>query len=258
MLDPTFHITTPRLHLSYLDPTNDAHMEYIVRLKNSPEMRAMEAKTPARFNQQVLTLSTARAAQAAGVERLERTGTGRYIISLRDGDIPFTQQQEREYIGTVSMQFQRFPEAVCPAIPDVGFALLAAYQGRGYAAEAATALMQYFSEVKGHVRFAGFTHPENAASQNLFRRLGFEDRGVRLVDGVVPTPSIHGPKFVSTYPSPPTILNRTERADLSTDLRPLRGRRHWGFGSTWLGCDDGGEDCDEDGGELHCDRAIDE
>ncbi|UPX09398.1 uncharacterized protein EKO05_0000088 [Ascochyta rabiei] len=146
MLDPTFHITTPRLHLSYLDPSNDAHMEYIARLKNSPEMRAMEAQTPARFNPQPLTLSTARAAQAAGAERLERTGTGRYIISLRDPDRAFTEQQEREYVGTVSMQLQRFPDAVCPAVPDVGFALLAAYQGRGFAREACTALMRELGE----------------------------------------------------------------------------------------------------------------
>lgn len=45
MLDPTFHITTPRLYLSYLDPSNDAHLSYVIRLKNSPEMLAMVAQT---------------------------------------------------------------------------------------------------------------------------------------------------------------------------------------------------------------------
>jgi RimJ/RimL family protein N-acetyltransferase len=73
----------------------------------------------------------------------------------------------------------------CPALPDIGFALLAQYYGNGYASEACEALMQYYRETKGFESFAGFTHPKNVASQKLFARLGFVNRGTRNVSGVV-------------------------------------------------------------------------
>ncbi|KAF9696308.1 hypothetical protein EKO04_005676 [Ascochyta lentis] len=187
MIDPTFHIATPRLYLSPLDPSNESHMDYYERLKNSPEILAVEAQSGAKPRAEPLTKSAARLVLEGNMDRLEKTGTGRYIISLRNRDLTFTEQppSEREYIGTVSMQLQRYPEIVCPSIPDVGFALLSAYYGRGYASEACTALMRYFNETKGMERFAGFTHPENVASQKLFARLGFENRGVRDVVGVL-------------------------------------------------------------------------
>lgn len=186
MLDPTFHITTPRLYLSYLDPSNDAHLSYVIRLKNSPEMLAMVAQTGPKIPPQPQTIEEARLAQLASAARLEKTGTGRFIISLRkDTAVPYTAQTEHEYIGTVSMQLNRFPEIACPKIPDLGFALLAQYYGQGYAMEACNALMQHFKETKGVEQFAGFTHPENINSQKLFKRLGFESRGTRDVAGVV-------------------------------------------------------------------------
>ncbi|KAJ4992177.1 acetyltransferase [Stagonosporopsis vannaccii] len=184
MLDPTFHITAPRLHLSYLDPSNDAHMSFIVNLYNSPEMLAVAAQTGAVANKPQ-TVSGARAALEPSTERLATTGIGRYIISLRDPSVPFTAETEREYIGTASMQLNRYSSVSCPAIPDIGFMLLAKYYGRGYANEACETLMQYFRETKGHGRFAGFTHPENVQSQKLFVRLGFENRGTADVSGII-------------------------------------------------------------------------
>lgn len=186
MLDSKFHITAPRLHLSYLDPANDAHMSFVVRLNSSPENIAVRAQTGAKLSRHPETISEARAAYAAAAERLEKTGSGRYIISLRRPDVEFTDQDDgREYIGIVSMQLKRFPDLDCPTIPDIGFSLLAAYYGQGYATEACEALMKYFKEAKGHERFAGFTHPLNVNSQKLFRRLGFESHGTRDVAGIV-------------------------------------------------------------------------
>lgn len=184
MLDTTFHITTPRLHLSYLDPANDAHMSYVVHIYSTPEMRAMLSQAGAK-SPKPQTIAEARLAVSHATSRLETTGTGRYIISLRNPAVAFTDEKERKYIGTVSMQLGRYPSLPCPKIPDIGFMLLAAYYGRGYATEACEALMRHFRETRGHGRFAGFTHPENVQSQKLFARLGFEKRRIVDVAGIV-------------------------------------------------------------------------
>lgn len=187
MLDPSFHITTPRLHLSYLDPDNDMMMAFIVRHNSSPESIAVRTQSGIKASRHPETISEARAAYKAASERLAKDGSGRYIISLRRSGVDFTaEQNEREYVGIVSMQLKRFSDRDCPLIPDIGFALYSAYYGKGYATEACEAMMKYFKEEKGHERFAGFTHPNNANSQKLFKRLGFESRGTMEVAGVVP------------------------------------------------------------------------
>lgn len=186
MLDPNFHITTPRLHLSYLDPDNDRMMAFIVRHNSSPESAAVRAQSGIKVSRHPETIEEARAAYKVASERLARDGSGRYIISLRRPGIDFTEESdEREYVGIVSMQLKRFPDRDCPLIPDIGFALYSAYYGKGYATEACEAMMKYFKEEKGHGRFAGFTHPNNANSQKLFKRLGFDSRGTMEVAGVI-------------------------------------------------------------------------
>lgn len=186
MLDPDFRITTPRLHLSYLDPSNDAHMAFLAEVQNSPENIAVAALAGIKPPEKPFTIADMRAGLVARTERLEKTGSGRYIISLRSGDDDGGgAQAEHEFVGYVSMQLKRYPDIECPRIPDIGFVLLAKYYGKGYATEACNALMQHFRETKGYERFAGFTHPKNVNSQKLFRRLGFEDRGTMNVAGVV-------------------------------------------------------------------------
>ena len=184
MPDPDFNITTPRLYLSYLDPSNDSHMSFRVRLANNPSVIAVAAQSGA--PPQPETIEAARAALQAADQRLQKTGTGRYIVSLRQPGIAFADEvEEKEYMGIVSMQLRRYPDIPCPLIPDLGFVFHADYQGKGFASEACNALMQHFKETRGHARFAGFTHPENVNSQKLFTRLGFENRGICDVAGVL-------------------------------------------------------------------------
>jgi RimJ/RimL family protein N-acetyltransferase len=190
-LDPSFRITTPRLSLWYLDPSSDAHMSFLCAVQNSPESIAVAQLAGIPPPKEPLTIASARAGLVARTEKLAETGSGRYIISLNPPSTkPGSEEEkaedvEKEFIGYVSMQLQRFPHLPCPTIPDIGFVLLAKYYGKGYATEACEALMRHFSETKGHKRFVGFTHPLNVNSQKLFRRLGFEDRGAMDVAGVV-------------------------------------------------------------------------
>ncbi|KAF3010695.1 hypothetical protein E8E13_005941 [Curvularia kusanoi] len=189
MLDPDFHITSPRLQLWYLNPSNDAHMSMYAALQNSPEILAVRALSGTPAPSKPITVADARASLVKRTEKLAKTGCGRYIISLRDDNntSPTTSQdtEEKEFIGYVSMQWQRYPDLPCPKIPDLGFSLLAKYYGKGYANEACEALMGYFRETKGQERFAGYTHPDNVSSQKLFKRLGFVYRGIVDVAGVV-------------------------------------------------------------------------
>ena len=45
--------------------------------------------------------------------------------------------------------------------------------------------MNYYREEKGVEAFAGFCEPGNEGSSKVFRRMGWVDRGVRDVKGVV-------------------------------------------------------------------------
>lgn len=73
-----------------------------------------------------------------------------------------------------------------PPAPDVGYGLLPAFQGKGYATEAAAALIKWFEEEKGRTEFFGFCDPSNEGSKNVLRRLGFEERGVKAIKGLKP------------------------------------------------------------------------
>ncbi|KAI8809695.1 hypothetical protein BJ742DRAFT_770839 [Cladochytrium replicatum] len=111
MLETTSHITTTRLHIPFLDLDNGRHV-------------------------------TLRAVMAHGTDRLQTTtGIGRYINSLRSPSIAFTEEKDREYLGALSMQLNRYPNLSCAKIADIGFVLHREYFGKGYATEVYEALM---------------------------------------------------------------------------------------------------------------------
>ena len=65
---------------------------------------------------------------------------------------------------------------------DVGYALMPAFRGQGYAREAAAACVRYALDVLGLPEVWGITGPDNAASAAVLRQIGLEDAGVtRLV-----------------------------------------------------------------------------
>jgi len=56
--------------------------------------------------------------------------------------------------------------------PDIGFALLPAYTGKGYAQEAAFAVLQYAQETLGIKKIAAITLEKNGRSIQLLTKLG--------------------------------------------------------------------------------------
>lgn len=57
--------------------------------------------------------------------------------------------------------------------PDIGFAFLPEYEGKGYAYEASKAILGHFGSKHNIPVILAMTHPGNERSQNLLTRLGF-------------------------------------------------------------------------------------
>lgn len=61
--------------------------------------------------------------------------------------------------------------------PDLGFALLSAYSGKGYAVEACEAVMEYGRTTLQLEKLTAFTLPSNVKSIRLLERVGFHQAG---------------------------------------------------------------------------------
>lgn len=61
--------------------------------------------------------------------------------------------------------------------PDIGFAFLGAYLGKGYGFEAASAIMRYAQTTLGIQKILGFTLENNVASIMLLEKLGLQQSG---------------------------------------------------------------------------------
>lgn len=176
MTDPNFYIATPRLYISYFQPDNSTHCNFLVELYNTPEFIASIGGRPT-------TITNPEAAR----ERLEgrfraehvRNGYGTYLVSLKgkETSAPFADAiAEATPVGTVSLMRGEGPTAF--TVPDLGFAMLPAHMRKGYAKESVEGLLAYAKTNLGVDAVLGLFDPHNRASNAVFRSLGFEDRGI--------------------------------------------------------------------------------
>ena len=94
----------------------------------------------------------------------ERNGFGLYLVELKEPQTP---------IGMCGLiKREELPE------PDIGFAFLPDFWSKGFAFEAAAAVMQEASERFGLERILAITSLDNDASIKLLERLGFKFEGV--------------------------------------------------------------------------------
>ncbi|MFI8713411.1 GNAT family N-acetyltransferase [Brevibacillus brevis] len=98
------------------------------------------------------------------VAMYEKHGFGLYLIELKEGNVP---------IGLCGLIKRDSLEDV-----DIGFALLPAYWGKGYAYEAASAVLAHGKEVFGLKRIVAITNPDNASSANLLKKIGLQEKGM--------------------------------------------------------------------------------
>jgi RimJ/RimL family protein N-acetyltransferase len=184
MTDPNFFISTPRLYLSYFQPLLPSHCDFLVKLYNTPEFIASIGGKPT-------SITTRAVAQTQLQGRFQsehaRNGYGTYLVSLKpstyeqsDDDTTFPQTLAAcKHIGTVSLMRGEPPNAYLA--PDLGFAILPEEMRKGYACEAAEALLVWAERDLGVRNVLGLFDPANEASKRVFKKLGFEDRGVRAL-----------------------------------------------------------------------------
>jgi [ribosomal protein S5]-alanine N-acetyltransferase len=128
--------------------------------------------------------ATVRSRLAAEMRQLNECGVQYWpVFQLEDG----------EHAGCAGLR----PYRIEQKIYEIGIHLRPAFWGKGYAEEAAQALMKHaFGALKVHALLAGH-HPENAASRGLLKKLGFAYQGDQHY---IPTGLMH-----------PTYLMRANR-----------------------------------------------
>jgi RimJ/RimL family protein N-acetyltransferase len=115
----------------------------------------------------IRTLDAARDALRTGPIAMQATlGHAMYVVELKDTATP---------IGMSGLiKRDALPEV------DIGYAFLGAYCGRGYAHEAACAVLQH-AHALGLRRIMAITAPGNTASQRVLQKCGLHFQGVQRI-----------------------------------------------------------------------------
>jgi RimJ/RimL family protein N-acetyltransferase len=150
---------TPRLRLRHLTGEDAA---FVLELLNEPDFIRNIG------DREVRTLDDARRyIQHGPVASYSQHGFGLFLVELQNGGAP---------IGICGLLKRDYLDDV-----DVGFALRESFRGKGYAFEAASAVMHLGQQVLGLRRIVAITSPDNHASMSLLRRLGLEfERTIRI------------------------------------------------------------------------------
>ena len=152
---------TARLRLRHLTHDDAA---FILELLNEPDFIRNIG------DREVRTLDDARRYIEHGpVVSYNQHGYGLFLVELQDTGAP---------IGICGLLKRDYLDDV-----DVGFALRESFRGKGYAFEAASAVLQLGKQVQGLGRIVALTSPDNFASMSVLRRLGLEyERTIRIPD----------------------------------------------------------------------------
>jgi RimJ/RimL family protein N-acetyltransferase len=188
MVATEFRIDTPRLIISHFDSLQDSHCDFLVDLYGSEQNRARNAVAAPMPDRE------AARRKIDSNDLIWTSGYGRYLVSLKPPTtstaagvdlVPFSETLKTyTKIGVVSMNHRRVEGA--PTAPDLGFGLLPAFQGKGFATEAAAALVRWFEEEKGLTGFFAFCDTDNEGSKAVLRRIGFQEKGVWNIGGMFP------------------------------------------------------------------------
>jgi RimJ/RimL family protein N-acetyltransferase len=152
-------IETARLRLRRIVPADAA---FILRLLNEPSFLRNIG------DRQVRTLADAQAFIASGPQAsYAKHGFGLYLVELRESAAP---------AGICGLLKRDVFDAA-----DLGYALAPEFWSKGYASEAAAAVLAFARETLGLTRVLAITKGDNAASIRLLDKLGFRfERMVRM------------------------------------------------------------------------------
>lgn len=158
---PKMIVETERLTLR---PFTIGDAELILELLNEPSFLENIG------DRGVRTIEDARKYILEGpVASYERFGYGAYRVALKETDVP---------IGMCGLFKRDSLED-----PDIGFAYLPRFWSKGYAFEAAAAVMTYAREALGIARVVAITAPHNEASVRVLEKLGLQFAGMVRLTG---------------------------------------------------------------------------
>ena len=84
-----------------------------------------------------------------------------------------------DFVGEVGLgDFKRDLQPSLNGVPELGWVLTPAQHGKGYATEAAKAVLRWGREHFGANAFSCIIHPEHRASINVARKCGFTSEGL--------------------------------------------------------------------------------
>lgn len=165
-----FSISTPRLQLRWLDG-DDAR--FIFRLVTDADWLRFIG------DRGVVDLDSARRYLETGPLKMYREqGFGLNRVALRTDDRP---------VGICGIL--RRDEL---ADVDLGFAFLPEFRGRGYAREAAEAVLDHAREILGFDRVVAIVAAQNAASISLLEKLGFAYEEEFSRESAAPSVGLYG------------------------------------------------------------------
>ncbi|KAJ5561483.1 Acyl-CoA N-acyltransferase [Penicillium sp. DV-2018c] len=167
---PTFSIPTERLYISYFLPDSPEHCAFLVKLWNTEEFIKTSGRTG---------IDTPEKASNFLRNRVHadyaRNNYGIFLVSRKPNEnaaLP-----ESTPIGTVSLMKGDSPDSYLA--PDIGYAILPEETGKGYATEAAVALLEYARRELGVDSAFGFCAQDDRHSARVLEKIGFRFRGVK-------------------------------------------------------------------------------
>lgn len=157
-------LETPRLTLRRL---SEDHAGFILRLLNEPSFLRHVGDKGVRSED-----DARRYLRDGPMASYARHGFGPYLVERKDDGAP---------VGMCGLLRRE-----TLSDPDLGFAFLPEFWSRGYATEAAAAVLAYGRETLGLGRIVAITSPDNDGSIRVLQKLGFvyESR-IRLADSEV-------------------------------------------------------------------------
>ena len=99
----------------------------------------------------------------------KRPGYGMFLVELKEERVP---------IGGCGLLYRNTLD-----VTDIGFAFLPEYRDRGFAYEAAEAILKYGHSTLGVKKIVGLTSEDNLSSINLLKKLGMDfEKTVKMSD----------------------------------------------------------------------------
>ncbi len=157
-----FFLETARLRIR---PLREADFEALYRIFCDAEMMRWVGQGTA------FSRIEARERLLKHIERMATTGYGLLAVELKETG---------EVIGDSGL----FPVEGDPPEVEVAYHFVREHHGRGYATEAARAVLEYGFGAMGLERIVAFCYPENIASKRVMLKIGMRELGRAMYKGI--------------------------------------------------------------------------